>query len=258
MEMVTTNNGKILNKGLQKATNLIFALGAQIKSKQYDVASILWEVEQKQLYSDDGFTNAAEYAMATFGFKKSKAYALVTIGKEYTRPVYDKKGKCVGHASNLVPAANPDMQDAPLNDFTVTQIERILPLGREKALELVNAGEMTPNMTVEAIRSVVKANKPAPAIEAPESLVEAPTTAPDNEPEQNPAPATNAPEAAPEAPTSAPEIPADISAHAEGTIGFIRGDAWDNVPSDMLIAELILRGFQVFRNGEEITVKWGE
>lgn len=258
MEMVTTNNRKILNKGLQKATNLIFALGAQIKSKQFDVASILWEVEQKQLYVDDGFTNAAEYAMATFGFKKSKAYALVTIGKEYTRPVYDKKGKCVGHASNLIPAANPQMQDAPLNDFTVTQIERILPLGREKALELVNAGEMSPNMTVEAIRAVVKANKPAPAIEAPESPVEGPTSAPDTETEQTPAPNAQAPESPVEGPTSAPEIPADISAHAEGTTGFTRGENWDNVPSDILIAELNLRGFQVFRNGEEITVKWGE
>ena len=233
MEMVTTNNnGKILNKGLQKATDLILALGAQIKSKQFDIASILWEVEQKQLFKDDGYESAAEYAMATFGFKKSKAYALVAIGKEYTRPVYDKKGNCVGHASNLIPAANPDMQDAPLNDFTVTQIERILPLGREKALELIQAGEMNPNMTVEAIRGVVKANKPAPAIEAPESPVEAPT--------------------------SAPEIPADISAHAEGTTGFTRGENWDNVPTDILIAELNLRGFQVFRNGEEITVKWGE
>lgn len=258
MEMVTTNNGKILNKGLQKATDLILALGAQIKSKQFDIASILWEVEQKQLFKDDGYESAAEYAMATFGFKKSKAYALVAIGKEYTRPVYDKKGKCVGHASNLIPAANPDMQDAPLNDFTVTQIERILPLGREKALELIQAGEMNPNMTVEAIRGVVKANKPAPAIEAPETPVEAPTSAPDTETEQTPAPNAQAPETPVEGPTSAPEIPADISAHAEGTTGFTRGENWDNVPTDILIAELNLRGFQVFRNGEEITVKWGE
>jgi hypothetical protein len=145
-----------------------------------------------------------------------------------------------------------------LNDFTVTQIERILPLGREKALELIQAGEMNPNMTVEAIRGVVKANKPAPAIEAPESPVEVPTSAPDAEPEQTTAPDVQAPESPVESPTSAPEVPTDISTHAEGSTGFPRGDAWDNVPSDMLIAELNLRGFQVFRNGEEITVKWGE
>lgn len=51
--------------------------------------------------------------------------------------------------SNLV----PEYSDV---DFTPTQIEKMLPLGHEKAMEMVVLGRITPSMTCKQIADIVK------------------------------------------------------------------------------------------------------
>lgn len=232
---IITNRPKFANKLLEKATITIMSCDNDIKSRQFSIASILAEVEAKKLYADDGFASCAEYAEKTFGIKKSTAYALITIGKEYTRPILNEKGKVMGHCSNLLPPADMEKQDAPLVDFTTRQISLFSTLGREQVIDLVSNGSLSPTMTANQIREVVKVQK---ALNAPEQLTE---------PEQ-PTEASTEPEQ-PE-PTTEPEQPEPV------TIGIERPDTFDNLSSDILIAELRKRGFKVFRDDVEQVYNW--
>lgn len=234
-ELITiTNRPKFANKMLEKATMTILSCDNDIKSRQYSIASILADVDAKKLYEDDGFASCAEYAEKTFGIKKSTSYALITIGKEYTRPVLNEKGKIVGHCSNLLPAADFDKQDAPLIDFTTRQISLFSTLGREQVIDLVSNGSLSPTMTANQIREVVKAQK-ALLAPTPTPEPEQPTTEPDNAP----APTE------PEQPTTEPI-----------TVGIERPENFDNLSSDILIAELRKRGFRVFRDDVEQVYSW--
>ena len=223
---IITNRPKFANKLLEKATITIMSCDNDIKSRQFSIASILAEVESKKLYADDGFASCAEYAEKTFGIKKSTAYALITIGKEYTRPILNEKGKVTGHCSNLLPPADMEKQDAPLIDFTTRQISLFSTLGREQVIDLVSNGSLSPSMTANQIREVVKVQKALNAPEQPE-----PTT----EPEQ-------------------PEQPEQTTEPV--TIGIERPDTFDNLSSDILIAELRKRGFKVFRDDVEQVYNW--
>lgn len=234
---VVSNTPRILNPELKKATDLLVSIDASIKAKQFDIASILGAIETKGLYKDDGFASTAEYAMQVFGLSKTVAYELITIGKDYTRPIMSDKGKVIGHCSNLVPACNPEKQDRPLVDFTMSQLSRIIRLGREKVLELVQNGDLKPSMTVKEIAEIVKANKPPKAITDTPASAETPET-PVN--------------------TDTPETPDPVPEMEEIAVNTTRGDGFDNLPTDVLIAELRLRGFTVYQNGTEMRYHWGE
>ena len=220
---IITNRPKFSNKLLEKATITIMSCDNDIKSRQFSIASILAEVEVKKLFADDGFASCAEYAEKTFGIKKSTAYALITIGKDYTRPVLNANGKVIGHCSNLLPPADNDKQDAPLIDFTTRQISIFSTLGREKVLDLVGRNELLPNMTANQIRDLVKAQK---ALNVSDSELEQEPAQP--EPEQT----------------------------EPVKVGIERPENFDNLSSDILIAELRKRGFKVFRDDAEQVFDW--
>lgn len=252
---IVSNTPRILNPELKKATDLLVSIDASIKAKQFDIASILGAIETKGLYKDDGFASTAEYAMQVFGLSKTVAYELITIGKEYTRPIMSDKGKVIGHCSNLVPACNPEKQDRPLVDFTMSQLSRIIRLGREKVLELVQSGELKPSMTVKEIVEVVKANKPPKAIPGTsEDTTATPETPATPATTETPASTPATPDT-PETPVSTPDPAPEME---ETAVNTTRGDGFDNLPTDVLIAELRLRGFTVYHNGAEMRYHWGE
>lgn len=235
MEMhLVTNNPVFMNKELHKATILIMKMSDQIKQRQFDIASVLADIDMRELYTDDGFTSTVEYAMHTFGMQKSLAYQLVTIGREYTRNVLSDEGKAIGHASNLVPPANNEKQDAPITDFTTAQIGKLLPLGRERILEGIESGELKPSMTHREIESYVKRYRP------PKSL---PTPDVENESRDTIETHTDHTESVTESPKPL-------------VINTVRGDGFDNISTDILIAELRLRGYQVYRDGREQLIDW--
>lgn len=151
-----TNAPTFQNKTLQSATNKIFKIAKAVRKCAYETAYIMAQVDETECYKDDGFNNVHEWAMKTFGFKKSASYTLLRVGKEYTRTITDAKGKVNCYCSNLI-SENAD------NDFTTTQIEKMLPGGHELAVELVKKEEITPDMTCKEIEKVIKSYiKPEP------------------------------------------------------------------------------------------------
>ena len=229
-----TNRPMFMNTQLEKVTQTILKTGASIQSGRYAISALLAKVESEKLYADDGFKNAIEYANATFGIEKSLAYNLVKMGANFTRPILNDKGRITGYCSNLLPPANPDKQDAPLVDFTPTQITRFMTLGRDKVIQLIDEGSLTPRMTIKEILEVVKANKPPKALE---------TSFTDEQTEPNPEPDHNATQTATE-PHIVPES-RDLS-------------DFDNVSTDWLIAELRARGFKVFKDNIEMIFDWSK
>ena len=253
-----TNRPVFSNKELERATRLLMECDSQVRTRQFDIASILGRIESQKLYQDDGFANTAEYAMQTFGMQKTLAYELIDIGVNYTREVKNAKGKVIGHCSNLVPPANPEQLDFPVLDFTPNKIGKMKVLGREKVLELIQAGDLTPRMTFKEIADVVKLHKAKPALTEPEQPATEPEQ-PATEPEQ-PATEPEQPATEPEQPATEPEQPATEPATEPEPIVIQladkRGNEWDALQSDQLIAELRKRGFNVYRNHCEYKIDW--
>lgn len=174
--LVTTQNAtSFTNKELQKSTDFIFKLGDAIKKNWFAIAYTVAHVDAAECYKDDGFNTVHEWVEKTFGIKKTASYSLLTIGKEYTRKIVNASGKTVGYGSNLITDGS--------DDFSKTQIEKILPVGHELAVELVNDGVVTPEMSAKEISQIVKSRmNPEPETdETDESDEDAPET--DNEPE---------------------------------------------------------------------------
>lgn len=161
-ELIIGGEVRFVNKNLQKATNDMLKLGAEIRKCALMSAVIIAKVESTECYKDDGFNSVHAWTEKTFGFKKSASYTLLKIGKEYIRKIISpKSGKVIGYSSNLLPV------DAE-KDFTTTQIEKMLPGGHDLAMELVGSGEITPTMTCKEIEKVIKSHtKPE---ESPEEV----------------------------------------------------------------------------------------
>lgn len=181
MEFLVTASTEVAfaNKELQKATNMIFKLGDAIKKNWFYIAYIVADVDKTECYKDDGFNTVHEWVEKTFGIKKSASYSLLTIGKEYTRRIVNASGKLVGYGSNLITDGS--------NDFSKTQIEKMLPAGHELAVKLVNDGEITPDMSAKEISGVVKSHmEPDKSEDGAESEQEQENDGTMNEPEQEP------------------------------------------------------------------------
>lgn len=128
------------NAGLKKATQEITKHANTIKRSFYHIASILVKVENERLFVDDGFMSTAEYAEKTFGFKKTLCYNLLNIGKVYT-------------AEN---GAESNLPHDKTKDYSSSQLKVMLPYDEGIIRELTDNEEITPYMSVRAIKNCLK------------------------------------------------------------------------------------------------------
>lgn len=151
--LVTANTNPAVynNKTLQKATNAVYKYGEAIRKNWFAIAHVVAAVDASECYKDDGFDNVHEWMEDAFNLKKSARYSLLSIGKEYLREIKDASGKTIGYGTNLVEDGDPD--------FSKTQVEKMLPAGHDLAAQLVENGEITPEMTAKEIEKVVKSYK---------------------------------------------------------------------------------------------------
>lgn len=150
MNEIIIRNTEYTNKTLAKATADIFKIGETVRRCALTTAVIVAQVNDSECYKEDGFNSVHEWTERTFDFKKSVSYSLLKIGKEYVREIKSPKtGKVTGYASNLLP-------EDSTKDFTTTQLEKMLPAGHPLALELVEEGKITPDMTCKEIGKIIK------------------------------------------------------------------------------------------------------
>lgn len=137
-----------MNKDLDKATNKVNKLGSSIQRNMFEVAAIVAEVDRTQCYEEDGFKNVHEWTAQAFGIKKTASYSLLKIGKEYVEVLVNKRGTAISYGSNLYHATE--------KDFSMSQVEALLPAGKDLAEDLAATEKVTPEMTVKEIKKVVK------------------------------------------------------------------------------------------------------
>lgn len=166
MDAAKTVTPTFKDSSLQSATNQILKLGDAIRKNLFHIAWIIADVDTRAAYQTDGFKSVHEWTEQTFGFKKTMSYDLLKIGKEYTREAISRKGKTEGYCSNLLPVPVVmdgdkivDCQPAPVEDFSVTQISAMLPVGHKTALELVQDKVITPKTSVKKIKDIIKRMK---------------------------------------------------------------------------------------------------
>lgn len=151
MELITTgaNEFSFANKALQNATMQIVRLTEKAKDSMYQIAHIIASVDSSECYKDDGFNNVHEWTSKILGYRKSMSYDLLKIGREYTRETFNASGKVKGYECNLLPEGCND-------NFSTTQVIRMLPAGREIVCELVEDSVIVPSMTGKEITKVIK------------------------------------------------------------------------------------------------------
>ena len=141
---------KFENQSLAKATEEIIRLQKNVNESLISVAGISGEVAKSESYKDDGFKSAQEWLMNTFNYKKSTAYTMVKIGKEY---VQLEMNGCLPIYKTIFANSETD------EDFTLTQLEKLLPLGKESIEVYLSTGDLKYSMTVKEIKEFVSAIK---------------------------------------------------------------------------------------------------
>ena len=104
------------------------------------IARELFEIESTECYLDDGFTDTQDFASKVLNIQKTTCYNLIAIGRDFlnedgTRTALTEKG----------------------NDYGVSQLQILLPLGVEKAKELHDDEVISPDMSVRQLKEVIKA-----------------------------------------------------------------------------------------------------
>lgn len=159
---VTSAPAVYKNTLLNLSTASILRIGEDIKSNLMQIAYIIADVDKNNAYKDDDFATVHEWTAAAFGYKQAMSYNLLKLGKEYVQRnnYVAADGNAVDglytYQSNLY--TREQLQEH--EDFTTTQMLRMLPLGHDKAKELVDAQLITPDMTCRDIKAVVDEYKP--------------------------------------------------------------------------------------------------
>lgn len=139
MEELTTKKQELINKDLKNYTSKIKKCGDNIRKNYIKISHLLTEVDSTECYLDDGFTDTMDYASAVLGIQKTTTYNLLKIGKEY---IAENGERTILTESGV--------------DYSVSQLQALLPLGVEKVKEINEEGVISPEMSVRQIKALVK------------------------------------------------------------------------------------------------------
>ena len=147
MELMETRTTNILKSLPETAStelyncteNIVNAIN-DIKSNTVKIGYNLAQIRDTKSYQSAGYESEIEYAEKVFGFKKSAAYSFMKLSDLFL----DEKG---------------DFISETYNDYTPSQLEAMTSLPQHSVDRLQNDGKITPNMTVKAIKEVVKEEK---------------------------------------------------------------------------------------------------
>lgn len=150
-EIIIRNVPTFANPELNKATKKMIAISETMRKSALETAAIIAHVAETECFKDDGFNTVHEWVESTFGFKKSTSYTLLKIGSEYIKEVVDSRGKVKGYVTDI--ATHPEVAD-----YSVSQLEKMLPAGHALAYSLSEDGEINPSMTCKEIKKIIKSH----------------------------------------------------------------------------------------------------
>lgn len=139
---VTPKQTGITNKNLKNATESIIRLQNEAKKNLFGIAVALATVDKNKWYEQDGFKTTADYAEQVFKYRKAMTSALIRTANKYIDGTDKKK-----YHSYLAIGDK---------DYTVSQLQELLPIELKQAKELQEKGMIKPEMTTKKIREVIK------------------------------------------------------------------------------------------------------
>ena len=142
----TDNNVRVIpvfqNEGLRVATKRIVEYIRGVGINYFKIAIQLKVVKDLELFKDDNFESVYDYAEKVFGYSKSSVVRMIKTAELYleedgSSTIFLKEGK----------------------DFGISQLRELLSLPKSEVIDLVQEGKLTPEMTKDQIRVVVRAKK---------------------------------------------------------------------------------------------------
>lgn len=131
----------IRNGALQAETKRIFGALEDAKNSLFVVAYTMNKINTGKLYAADGFKDIYDYGNVVFGYKRAMVNNLCRVGANYLVSVNGTIKSLLAHHDD---------------DYSVSQIQEVLPISVEDAKALDKTGAISPDMTTKEIRSAVK------------------------------------------------------------------------------------------------------
>lgn len=145
IQNITTHAPATFNfksSALNAYSRQIAEIGAEMASKNIQIAKILGKIWTEEAYKEDGFTSVQEYAEKTFGIKKASAYQLANVGKRF----YNSESETARMVADMLPPAN---------------LAELKNMADEDIAKEVEAGNITPDTTQKQLREIAAKHKEA-------------------------------------------------------------------------------------------------
>ena len=145
IQNITTNSPATFNfksAALNAYSRQIAEIGAEMASKNIQIAKILGKIMTEEAYKEDGFTSVQEYAEKVFGIKKASAYQLANVGKRF----YNSDSETARKVAEMLPPAN---------------LAELKSMSDEDIDKEVKAGNITPETTQKQLREIASKHKEA-------------------------------------------------------------------------------------------------
>lgn len=128
---------------LAEETKKIAAIGADIRTRNIELAKSFGRIKSGKLYEEDGYKSVADYAEQVFGIAKSMAYQLANVGERF----YLSESETAKEVSSMLPP---------------TSLAEIAGMTDEQIKERVTAGEISAESTQAQLREVAKSANDKP------------------------------------------------------------------------------------------------
>lgn len=131
---------------LKEHTTAILKHANGAKSHMFAIAVHLLIIKDKGLWKRDGFDGIGDYALKVLGYKPVTTSNMINIAREYLTPTESGEYKSI--------LARDDGED-----YTLNQLLEVKSLGEDVVIQMDKEGEISPSMSVRAIRQAVKNKK---------------------------------------------------------------------------------------------------
>lgn len=148
----TSRVDSLKNPELRTAARKVVKLEQTRERAAYAIAQVLYNVDLKRLYVQDGFKSIEQFANSVFGYKRATVNNMMRIAKNY-----------------MLPDGSGTVLQKDGQDFTYSKLSELLPLDAEIVKQAVEDGEITPAMTQRELREYVKNQKNPKATEEHET-----------------------------------------------------------------------------------------
>lgn len=138
---------EVKNTELKEHVTAIYSLTNEAKKALFAIAVHMLVIKDKELWREDGFESVFDFANKVLGYTQTTVSTMLTIAREYVLP-----GETIGEYKSILAHDNGD-------DYSLNQLRELKPLGKDVIIDLDGNGEISPGMSVKAIREVVQTKR---------------------------------------------------------------------------------------------------